>query len=343
MLFSYHTRRILSRLFHILLTVAVVAVLVLLCWLLWLQRFVVYTSEGVRLDFSFADQMLQGQVAVPPEPGPDVQIHFGSAEDDKPQQDPSEQLLSGFYVSEEALYTDVYAVLDQLKALPSGTPVLVDVKNYRGYFYYSTSVGSQTYGKVDVSAMDMLIDWLGKSDLYAIARMPALCDYVFGAEKPSAGLPLSSGALYFDENKCYWLDPTDEDALTYLIQVIRELRGLGFDEVVLTDFRFPDTDKIVFKEDPVQAISDGAQAIVSACATEEFLVSYATEDLTFPLPTARSRLYLTNVQAAQVADVAAQLQHIAPSCLVFFADNTDNRYNNYSVLRPVELASFEQK
>ena len=343
MLFSYRTRRFLGRLFRFVLVLAVVAVIALMCWLLWLQRFVVYTSDGVKLDFSLSEQVMQGQIAVPPKPGIDVEIIYGSEEDEKQEEDPSQQLLAGYYVSEDALYTNIPAVLDQLKKLPSGTPVLLDVKNYRGYFYYSTTVGSQTYGRVDTAAMDELISWLGSSDLYVIARMSALSDYVYGAEKPSAGLPLSSGALYFDENKCYWLDPTDEDTLTYLIQVARELRGLGFDEVVFTEFRFPETDKIVFSGDQHQAISDAAQAIVSACATEGFVVSYATDRVDFPLPAERSRLYMLNVEAADVADVAAQIPDwVTPSRLVFFADNTDNRYNNYGVLRPVDLASFEQ-
>ncbi len=341
MLFSYRTRQFFGRLFRGLLPVVVIAIIGLLCWLLWLQRFVVYTAEGVKLDFSLSQQVMQGQVAVPPEPGIQVEIHYGSAEDEK-KEDPAQQLLAGYYVSEEALYTDIPAVLAQLKRLPAGTPVLVDVKNYRGYFYYSTTVGSQTYGKVDVAAMDELMAWLGSSELYAIARLPALSDYVYGAENPAAGLPLSSGALYFDENKCYWLDPTDEDTLSYLIQVVRELRALGFDEVVFSEFRIPDSEKIVFAADRKQAISDAAQAIVSACATEDFLVSYATEDPTFPVPAERSRLYLLHVQAVDVADVAAQLKDVLPpSCLVFFADNTDNRYNSYGVLRPVDLASFE--
>ena len=342
MLFSYRTRRFLGKFFRFLLIAFVILVIGLLCWLLWLQRYVVYTPDGVKLDFSLGD-MMQGQVAVPPESKPQVEIQYGSDEDDKKQEDSVSALLTGFYISEEELYTDIPAVLEKLKKLPAGTPVLLDVKNYRGYFYYSTEVGSQTYGKVNVAAMDELLAWLGSSDLYTIARLSALSDYVYGAENPSAGLPLSSGALYFDENKCYWLDPTDEDTLTYLIQVVRELRAIGFDEVVFTEFRIPETEKIVFTADKKQAISDAAQAIVSACATEGFLVSYASEDALFPLPADRSRLYLMNVPAANVADMVAQLpEGFPPSRLVFFADNTDTRYNNYGVLRPVDLANFDQ-
>ena len=79
MFFSYRTRRFLGRFFRVLLMLAVVAVIALLCWLLWLQRFVVYTSDGIRLDFA-APPILQGQVAVPPKPGVQVEIVYGSDE-----------------------------------------------------------------------------------------------------------------------------------------------------------------------------------------------------------------------------------------------------------------------
>lgn len=341
MIFSYRTRRFFGKFFRFLLIACIIAVIGLMCWLLWLQRFVVYTPDGVKLDFSLGE-ILQGQVAVPPEPGIDVEIQFGPDKEDEQQEPSATQLLKGYYIPEESLYDSIPALLEKLKKLPSGTPVLLDVKNYRGYFYYSTTVGSQTYGKVDIAAMDELIAWLGSSDLYAIARMPALSDYVYGAENPSAGIPLSSGALYFDENKCYWLDPTKEATQTYLIQVVRELRQLGFDEVVFTQFVIPESEKIVFSADRRQAVSDAAQAIVSACATENFLVSYATEDVSFPMPIDRSRLYLLNVPAAGVADIVAQLpESFISSRLVFFADNTDTRYEKYGVLRPIDLALFD--
>lgn len=341
MIFSYRTRRFFGKLFRFLIIFCIIATIGLLCWLLWLQRFVVYTSEGVKLDFSLGE-ILQGQVAVPPEPDPDILIQFGPDKEEDKQEPSATQLLKGYYIPEESLYDNIPALLEKLKKLPAGTPVLLDVKNYRGYFYYSTTVGSQTYGKVDIAAMDELIAWLGSSELYTIARMPALSDYVYGAENPSAGIPLKSGALYFDENKCYWLDPTKEATQTYLIQIVRELRQLGFDEVVFTQFTIPESEKVVFNADRRQAISDAAQAIVSACATESFLVSYATEDVTFPMPVDRSRLYLLHVPAAGVADIVAQLpESFISSRLVFFADNTDTRYEQYGVLRPIDLALFD--
>lgn len=339
MIFSYRTRRFLGRFFRVMLTVAVIAVIVLLCWLLWLQRFVVYTDDGIRLDFSAAAPS-QGVVAQPGESKPPVHIQHWE-EDDQPKPD-MDTLLSGYYVNKETLLSDPALVRAQMEALPAGTPVLMDVKNLRGYFFYSTSAGLETYKYAAISEIDELIDWLGNSNLYAIARLPALSDYVYGISNPPAGLSMSSGALYFDENRCYWLNPAHEDTMTYLIQIVRELRNLGFDEVVFEEFCFPETDKIVYTGDRYLALMEGAQTLVSACATDSFTVSFATDDVNFPLPTVRSRLYLCNVEAADAADVAAKLpEAIRTNRLVFLAENTDNRYNAFGVLRPIELADVE--
>ena len=338
MIFSYRTRRFLSRFFRVLLVIAVVVVIALLCWLLWLQRFVVYTDEGAKLDFSITQDSLQGVIARPTAPPETVYIQYGRPEETKPPMEEEESFI-GYYVNKEELLSDVASVRAKLEALPAGTPVLLDLKNIRGYFFYSTHAGLETYKYADIDAIDDLIAWLGESNLYAIARLPAFSDYVYGISNPKAGLPLSSGALYFDENRCYWLDPTHEDTQDYLIKILRELRGLGFDEVVLEEFRFPETDKVVFNKDRYLALMESAQTLVSACATEHFAVSFATTDPTFPLPTSRSRLYLYNVEAADVEDVVAQIgTAITPNRIVFFVDNTDNRYADYGVLRPVELA-----
>lgn len=338
MIFSYRTRRFLSRFFRVILVTVAVLAVALLCWLLWLQRFVVYTDEGVKLDFSLSNDIPQGIVARPPEPMETVYIQYGETVVTLPPLEAEESFV-GYYVNKEELLADPAAVRAKMEALPAGTPVLLDLKNIRGYFFYSTDVGLETYKYADLAAIDELISWLGDSHLYAIARLPAFSDYVYGITNPKAGLPLASGALYFDDNRCYWLDPTHEDTQDYLIRILRELRGMGFEEVVLEEFRFPETEKVVFHKDRYLALMECAQTLVSACATESFTVSFATTDPTFPLPVTRSRLYLYNVEAVDVVDVVGQIgSAIKANRIVFVVDNTDNRYTDYGVLRPVELA-----
>ena len=76
----YHTRRILRRIFVSLVVLALVTAGVLLCWLLWLNRYVVYTRDGVKLDFDMPLEFPQGQLAVPPTAPPPVDIYYNEGE-----------------------------------------------------------------------------------------------------------------------------------------------------------------------------------------------------------------------------------------------------------------------
>ena len=76
----YHTRRILRRIFVSLVVLALVTAGVLLCWLLWLNRYVVYTRDGVELDFNMSLEFPQGELAVPPTAPPPVDIYYNEGE-----------------------------------------------------------------------------------------------------------------------------------------------------------------------------------------------------------------------------------------------------------------------
>ena len=52
MFFSYRARRALRHVLPVLLVIVILLLLAVIGWLLWLPRFVVYTQQGVRLDFS---------------------------------------------------------------------------------------------------------------------------------------------------------------------------------------------------------------------------------------------------------------------------------------------------
>lgn len=335
MAISYRTRQLLRRSFSTVLTVTLALLVVLLCLLLWLQRFVVYTDEGVVLDFSQPKDLSQSQLPEPPKDAPQFTIHYR----DDPFRDGLQQ-LSGFYIDPEDLMADPEAVRTRLELLPAGTPVLLDVKGYRGYFYYSTRVGKTTSGSYDMSKMDALIRYLVDSDLYVIARMSALRDFDLAHHNNSYGLYTTSSVLYADRSSYglgYWLDPTNSKVTDYLVAVIKELRDLGFDEVVLSNFCFPTADNLAFKGDREAAISEAAQSLVSACSNESFTLSFASTDPGFTLPEGLCRLYLEDIagENAQAVWDAAAIED-KRLYLVFFADSDDERYDiENGILRPL--------
>ena len=124
---SYRTRRFLRRFFTVLLTVLVIGALVWGCWMIWVQRHVIYTNDGVKIDFSRTAADLTGEEALPPVPGATVAIHYvDSAEFQDDTTDELTQIL-GYVVTTDALLHDFDAVQTQVAALPPGTAVMVDV------------------------------------------------------------------------------------------------------------------------------------------------------------------------------------------------------------------------
>ena len=346
MILPYRARRALRNFFAAVLGLVLLAAVVLFCWLLWLNRYVVYSEEGAKLDFSQSVQYAPGQTPVPPESVTLPQIYTDLAEDDPEYVPPTNDLtqFAGYYVTVEQLKSDFDAVAAQLEALPAGSIIALDVKDTRSYVYYTSAVAKES-PKFDSAKLDALILSLQEKGHYLIARLPAFQEYYYILEDESTrvkyGLPKAggSGVLWLDtEWSCYWMNPQSDGTMTYLIQLITELRGLGFDEVLFADFRFPNTQKIRFDGDRMQALNDTATTLVKACSTEKFCVSFSrvTADLT--LPEGRTRLYLTGVSAADADDEAAKTGLANPEAqVVFITESGDTRYEAFSVLRPLDI------
>ena len=338
---SYRSRRALRRLCTVLLVLALLVALGLLCWLLWLNRFVIYTKDGVKLDFGISDEFQPGQLAGTQSTENTIQIEFDQTE---PTEPPSTELkqLSGYYITLDMLKGDMSSLKEQIAQLPKGTPVMLDVKSIRGEFYYSSNVGNPS-SAVSQAALDDLIAFLRDGGYYIIGRLPAFRDYQFGLRNVACGLmdinKVHLVALWMDETKCYWLKPDADGTVQHLVRIVTELRTLGFDEVLFYDFRFPDTDQIYYTGDKTAALATCAQTLVTACTSETFTVSFTSTDPTFPLPEGRCRLYMENVAAENVLLMAEQAGMTDPELrMVFLANTNDNRYDDYGVLRPLDSA-----
>lgn len=341
---TFTAKRRLQRAGLITAIVTMVLILVWFCWVIWLERYVVYSREGATINTDLPDRYAGGQVAAPPTVDETIPIYINEGSD-AISTEAELSKLSGYYVEQEQLIEDIYGVKDLIVTLPAETAVLLELKNIYGRFNYTSALPDATMASnVNTSAVDDVISEITSRNLYAIAMIPAFRERSYVLSRNNFFLKDSNGYGWMDDMKCYWLDPTDNGTLNWLIQIVEELRGLGFDEVVFTEFRFPDTDRIKFSGDRNAAVQSAAAKLVETCSTANFVVSFATNDPSFVLPHAtQSRIYLTDV-GAKDADAAASKIQVPDSAtnLVFLATSTDTRYDKYGTLRPIITANISR-
>lgn len=336
----YRTRRLLNRVGITVAALLLALIVGWLCWVIWLQRYVVYTNDGAQLNFELSANEITGELATPPEAAKNVSIYYNEGDDAIDLGNEMKQ-LNGYYIDSEMLQKDLAGVLIRVEQLPSGTPILIDMKGPYGSFFYPSELPAGIHSaSTDVKAVGELVQKLQKKGFYTIARVCAFRDWNFGNNNVSSGLyMLNRAGLWLDPDGYFWLDPTNANTTSWISSVVLELRDMGFNEVLLTDFRFPTSDKYIFTGDKVAALQSAAATLVSSCAASNFVLSFGVDDPTFVLPQGRCRMYLTGVTANGIGQAVSQVTVEDPTVqLAFIAETGDTRYDDYSVLRSLYIS-----
>ena len=338
---TFRTRRRLKALGIAALSLVMVFVIGWLGWVVYLERYIIYTRDGVVLDLDLdLDQYDEGVVATPPDANETVPIFYNEGSNAQEMNAELTQLW-GYYISFDALAKDINACRDQLALLPAGTPVMIELKSGYGKFHYSTSVpGAELSDSLNIAEVDSLIQDLRSRNLYLIAKVSAFRDRAYGLKNVPQGIyHVNKKGLWPDNNNCYWLNPTNPTVLSYISSIVQELKEMDFDEVLLADFSVPVSDKVYFKEDRTEALKNAANTIIESCGSEYFTISFGVTSSTFPLPEGRTRMYLSGVEAQNVGAVIAQSKIENPEIhIVFLVDTNDTRYDAYGVMRPLSAS-----
>ena len=336
----YRHQRVLNRIGIVLLILLLVFIVTWLCWVIWLQRYVVYTDKGATLDFNSSSYDVTGKEAVEPVAEANISIFYNEGAD---AIDTSNELtqLNGYYITSDMFQTDIDNVMLQVERLSAGTPVMIDMKGAYGSFFYASNLPDAIQSaSTNIDSVATLVKKLQTKGFYTIARISAFRDRNFGENHVSSGLyMLSRAGLWMDEGGMYWLDPTNSTTTNWITSVVLELKEMGFDEVLLDNFRFPSGEQYIFSGDKTAALQTAAQTLMSTCGASDFVLSFCVDDPTFALPEGRCRMYLSNIDAGSIAQKAAQgTFEDADIRLVFLCETGDTRYDSYSVLRSLNVA-----
>ena len=132
----YRTRRVIERVGFVSMMILMVLVIFWFCWVVFAQRYVVYTRDGAVLDMSFSSNDLFGEVAVPPVADEEVSIYYNEGDNSIELGNALTQ-LEGYYITADDLTKDLAGVWDDLERLPMGSTV--NQKRLSGRFLGRTS------------------------------------------------------------------------------------------------------------------------------------------------------------------------------------------------------------
>lgn len=332
---SYRTKIMLRKLLRVLLILLAAALIVGILLVIYLEPFVVYDREGAHLDMD--GKMMQ--VATPNEPAaerpvienPQIIYASGAAMNKTIQE------MGGYYIT-TAMLQDPEAVFEEIKKIDQPCAVMIQLKSRFGNFYYSSSITGSEKADVKISVIDQMITYLSNKGFYLIAEIPAFTDPVFALDHQECGLALSGGYLWMDEYGCYWLDPADEQVLSYLSQITRELAGRGFHEVAFSEYRFPDTSSISYHSEKTKSeiIADSAAQLTSYFAGSSTVISFVSAEDDFPVASCTGRMYVKDVAGSKVTHY--QQTYGAAGTLteiVYIVNSRDTRFEDQAVLRPL--------
>lgn len=336
----YRHRRVLNRLGIFLLILVLIFVVVWLCWVVWLQRYVVYTSDGATLDFNQSAYEISGVEAVEPQAAANISIFYNEGAD---AIDTSNEMttLNGYYITSDMFQNDLENVLLQIERLKAGTAVMIDMKGAYGSFFYASNLPDAIQSaSTNIPEVTALVQKLQTKGFYTIARVSAFRDRNYGENHVASGLyMLSRAGLWMDNGGMYWLDPTNATTTSWITNVVLELKEMGFDEVLLDNFCFPTSDQYIFNGDKPAALQAAAQTLMSTCSSSDFVLSFCVQDPTFALPEGRCRMYLSNIDANSIGRQASLTTFEDRDIrLVFLCETGDTRYDEYSVLRSLNVA-----
>ncbi len=133
--------------------------------------------------------------------------------------------------------------------------VIVDLKTSDGYLteqIETTAFDVSTVQTVYSDEFPTAVAELKQAGIRVIGRVHAFMDNM--ATRQNTDLSCwygAEGTNWLDVNNNRWLDPTDTTAVQYLCDIVRKGTEIGCDEILLSNFRFPQgaTDLISFDGD----------------------------------------------------------------------------------------------
>ena len=251
----------------------VVIAIALAVWLFYyLQRYIVYDKDGLRLDLSAQREEIlhPGAAEQTPEPAPvqhvDVEIVVDQRDYSDVVTDAGNNLRTmhaGFVAAADVTESTLRYYADRMGDFDA---LVLELKPEDGFLRWHSGVALADSFAVNGSLeLGELLAPLKEQGVWLVAQISALADSAMAQRNAPIALKSAvTGAAFVGADGRSYLDPYSDSTRDYLLALLAELQRMGFDEVLLSGVTCPDSDALQFSKqmtvtpDSVTAVSSFA-------------------------------------------------------------------------------------
>ena len=256
-----------------LLAMIVVIAIALAVWLFYyLQRYIVYDKDGLRLDLSAQREEILHPGAAEQTPPP-VQVPHVDVEIVVDQRDYSD-VVTRAGNNLRAIHAGFVPAADVTEAtlnyyagkMGDFDALVLELKGPDGFLRWHSGVAAaDSFAVNGTLELAELLAPLKEQGVYLIAQISALADSAMAQRNAPIALKSAvTGQAFVAADGLSYLDPYSDSTREYLLALLAELQRMGFDEVLLSGVNCPDSDALQFSKqmtvtpDSVTAVSSFA-------------------------------------------------------------------------------------
>ncbi|MDR3113682.1 MAG: putative glycoside hydrolase [Endomicrobium sp.] len=170
-------------------------------------------------------------------------IAYGILNRVTPQEQPKKKYARGIHLTAfiSAVNKHRSAAIELFDDTELNTAV-IDIKELEGQVYMDGVKTADANGASFARALpnlDKYIKQLKEKEIYTIARIVVFRDNLMPRKKTKWAVKKSDGSLWTDRKGITWLDPYNQEAWDYAIEIAQRAADLGFDEIQFDYIRFP--------------------------------------------------------------------------------------------------------
>lgn len=261
----YRGRTRFGRLVTVLAFVVIFAVIIFVALFYYLQQYIVYDKDTLRLDVPFlrvegeGDVSLSNDMPVLTTLSPDeVEIVIATPDLSELETGAGEDLeiLRAKYVYAENVSGTALTLLAADMPTATVSAIVIELKTPDGNLAYASSVPlASSYGVNGTEDISGAVAALGDKGIYLVAELSCLVDDAMATRNAPLALKSAASGSAVTDARGSWLDPYNRDARGYITDLIAELAEMGFDEVLLTNVAQPDRDDVKYSQSMTQELS----------------------------------------------------------------------------------------